>query len=86
MAAGRMNACPGWVDGRAWTSMDEHGRGSNHTAGPDEAIRDCACHGTLLVVGGFLLVKIQIKWAFPAASNISALLLCSLLSITACYS
>lgn len=56
--------------------MDEHGRGSNHTPGPDEAIRDCACHGTLLVVGGFSLF-IQIKWAFPAADNV-AFLLCSL--------
>lgn len=65
-----------------WTSMGEHGRGSNHTAGPDEAIRDCACHGTLHPpsCGRLLLVKIQIKRAFPAASNI-ALLLCSLRSI-----
>lgn len=68
MAAGRMNACPGWVDGRAWTRIQSHG-------GADEAIRDCACHGTLPNCGQRLLVRIQIKWAFPAARNLAALVL-----------
>lgn len=60
MAAGRMNACPGWVDGRAWTSMDEDPitrRGPMRLFGG-------ACHGTLPT----LLVKIKIKRAFLLCS------------------